>query len=215
MLIQEVVFRATNGTKKTHKILNEVRQGQILPGNSDVWNNKPVAIPAVPPSGLGGCGIIDVSYRLEFRVDPSGPHFDLVLGVPITIGTIPLRSMFPLGIGAVSAPPPYHQQQAGIVPVTNNWETFPEGPQPSPNEYYGGPAASAPPPAPMKNPTAPPQPLEGYDFLPPPSYTEAIAAHEDGRSTVVRTERDCENTEANWDYRPRYPVWSMPHPRRQ
>ncbi len=59
----------------------------------------------------------------------------------------------------------------------NTWETFSEAPQPFPNKDFAG-SASAPPPPPMNNPTAPPLPLDGYDFLPPPSYAEAIAAHE-------------------------------------
>ena len=40
-------------------------------------------------------------------MDPSGVGFDLVLGVPITIGTIPLRSMFQQG--GAAAPPPNYQ----------------------------------------------------------------------------------------------------------
>ena len=45
----------------------------------------------MPPTGLAGtCNIIDVQYRLDFHVDPSGLGFDLVVSLPITIGTLPL-----------------------------------------------------------------------------------------------------------------------------
>ena len=43
----------------------------------------------------GGCNIIDVQYRLDFRVEPSGPAFDLLVSVPIVIGTIPLKQYIP------------------------------------------------------------------------------------------------------------------------
>jgi hypothetical protein len=39
----------------------------------------------------GNCHIISVTYTLEFRVIPSGMSFDLVVSLPITIGTIPLQ----------------------------------------------------------------------------------------------------------------------------
>ena len=44
------------------------------------------------PLGLAGsCSIIDVQYSLEFHVDPSGPAIDLVVRIPIVVGTIPLQ----------------------------------------------------------------------------------------------------------------------------
>ena len=53
-------------------------------------------IPAVPPTNLAGnCSIIDVQYRLDFIVEPSGPAFDLLVSVPIIIGTIPLEEYIP------------------------------------------------------------------------------------------------------------------------
>ena len=93
-LYQDVTFRATNGTKTTTRILQEVRRGPIGAHGLDSWEGIPLSIPAIPPTGLGGCRIIDVTYRLEFVVDPSGIGFDLKISMPIMIGNIPLRTFF-------------------------------------------------------------------------------------------------------------------------
>ena len=41
----------------------ELRRGQIIAGDTDIWNGELLRIPPVPPTGLGGCSIIAVSYR--------------------------------------------------------------------------------------------------------------------------------------------------------
>ena len=211
-LLQDVVFRATNGRESTTHILQEVKRGPIEAGESDVWNGQPLLIPAVPPSGLGGCRIMDVSYRLEFRVDPSGVGFDLVVSIPITVGTIPLRQYFQQIVSAMSNYP----TSARTIGLTghqgvNKLEPFSEaaaGPPPyqpyNPNQ--SGPSYAQP----IYNPMDPPMAPTGYTDLPPPSYADAIAAHEDGRPNQLRSERDSEHTDGNWDFNPRYLVWSMP-----
>ena len=66
-------------------------------------------VPPVPPTGLAGsCSIIDVQYSLEFHVDPAGPSFDLVVRIPIVVGTIPLQQYIP-----TFAPPPSYDSQFG------------------------------------------------------------------------------------------------------
>ena len=207
-LIQDVTFRATNGTKKTARILQEVRRGPIEEGSSDTWNGQPLSIPPVPPSGLGGCRIIDVSYRLEFRVDPSGLGFDLVVSIPITIGTIPLQTYFRQ---MAAANRPQFNNTANPQDEANKWETFSgAGASPPPYQPYNSnhsmPGFSQP----TYNPTAPSMPPTGYSDLPPPSYADAVAAHEDGRPNQLRSDADSEHTDANWDFNPRYPMWCMP-----
>jgi hypothetical protein len=64
-----------------------LEHGPIQPGNSDYWEGVALTIPPLPPSGLGGhCRIMDVQYKLEFRVDPSGLGMDLVNKLDIIIG---------------------------------------------------------------------------------------------------------------------------------
>ena len=211
-LFQDVVFRATNGTKSSTRILQEVRRGPIKTGETDVWNGQPLSIPAVPPSGLGGCRIIDVSYRLEFLVDPSGIGFNLVVSIPITIGTIPLRSYFQqIAAARPSYPPSSSTMGHSGHQGETKWEPFSdEAAAPPQYQPYNPNQASPSYAQPTYNPTAPPMPPTGYTDLPPPSYADAVAAHEDGRPNQLRSDRDSEHTDANWDFNPRYPVWSMP-----
>ena len=210
-LYQDVTFRATNGIKNTTRILQEVRRGPIGAHGQDSWEEMPLRIPAIPPTGLGGCRIIDVTYRLEFIVDPSGIGFDLKISMPITIGNIPLRNFFQQIIPArTNHPDPRSIEWPENQQNTNAWEKFPD-------------SASAAPPPPYQaynenqpgvfqteyGPSAPLLPPTGYANLPLPSYADAVAAHEDGRPNELRSDRDSEHTDANWDFNPRYPVWAM------
>ena len=82
-----VEYRATSKKRTERRVVSEVRRGQILPGTSDYWEGVSMRVPALPPTKLAGaCSIIDVQYRLEFHVEPKGPAFDLVVGIPIIIG---------------------------------------------------------------------------------------------------------------------------------
>ena len=92
-LFQEVTFTSRCGkTKYTRNKVQEVKRGRIDAGASDKWDYHPLEIPQVPPTGLGGCRMIDVSYQLEFRVQPKGWGYALVVDLPIKIGNVPLRS---------------------------------------------------------------------------------------------------------------------------
>ncbi len=155
---------------------------KVPPGETFSWNGHPLKIPPLPPSGLKYCTIIDIDYWLEVRralacfqsnlnqdllihtyyylqlkVVPSGPHLNLTLSTPLTIGTIPFRERFQLlyapgwqpQAGDGFAQPPGQQPQAGF-----------SAPYPPP--------PSAPPSAPLQPehpapfaPTAPPPPFSG------------------------------------------------------
>ena len=207
---QDVTFRATNGTKNTTKLLQEARQGPIGAHSVDYWDKHPLPIPAVPPTGLGGGGIIDVRYRLEFIVDPSGIGSKLTVSMPIMIGNIPLRSAFQPNVPAQP-----NQLDPGIIEwpenqqQTDNQEKLPESTEPPPpyQPYISNVLDVV---QPSQSPSVHPLPPSGYADLPPPSYEDAIAAFEDGRNNQLRCDKDSEHTDANWDYTPKYPVWSMP-----
>ena len=93
--IQHLVFRARGKSKTVERTLQEIKRGEIQAGESETWDSVMVPVPAVPPTNFGGhCSIMDVDYKLEFHVDPSGIGFDLVNNIPLTIGTIPLRAIF-------------------------------------------------------------------------------------------------------------------------
>ena len=101
-LVEVVTYRATTKSRTERRVVAEIRRGMIRPGTSDYWEGVVMKVPAVPPTGLAGsCSIIDVQYSLEFHVDPSGPSFDLVVRIPVIVGTIPLTQYIP-----TLAPPP-------------------------------------------------------------------------------------------------------------
>ena len=95
LLYQNVTYRATNGTKDTQKLIREIRKNEQIGAHSFCsWEGELMLIPVIPPSGLGGCQMIDISYRLEFVVVPSGFGNNLSISVPILIGNIPLKKKY-------------------------------------------------------------------------------------------------------------------------
>ena len=128
-LVEVVTYRATSKSRTERRVVAEIRRGLISPGTSDYWEGVVMKVPPVPPTGLAGsCSIIDVKYVLEFHVDPAGPAFDLVVFIPIIVGTIPLQQFIP-----TFAPPP---------PVENF------APPPSYDSQFGGGFAPSVPSAP-------------------------------------------------------------------
>ena len=84
-------------------------------GKSDMWEGVTMQVPAIHPTNLGGISpIIRVNYTLDLHVDPSGPSFDLVVSLPLTIGTIPLQEYMKTLAPPVYQPaPPYSTEQFG------------------------------------------------------------------------------------------------------
>lgn len=64
-IIQKVRYQATDAMKMAENRILHANQGEIPPGESQTWNNYPLHLPALPPSGPRGCSIIQISYHLE------------------------------------------------------------------------------------------------------------------------------------------------------
>jgi len=124
-LLQTITYIARGKTKSCEHIIFSYQKGRILPGESDSWRNEALKIPTLPPSDLPFCNNIRISYRLEFRVDPSGIGFDLCVKVPLSIGTIPLRSTF-----EKLQPPPPPQYTPDAPPFS----AYPDLPPPTYSE---------------------------------------------------------------------------------
>lgn len=92
-LIMVTVYHATTKSRTETQCVAMVSHGEIGPHGSDVWSGEALVVPAIPPSYLVGCSIIDIRYILQLEVDPSGPAFDLEVPLEIIIGTIPLRQV--------------------------------------------------------------------------------------------------------------------------
>ena len=83
-------------------------------GESDMWEGVTMRVPAIPPTNLAGNSrIISVNYTLELHVDPSGPSSDLVVSLPLTIGTIPLQEYMKTLAPPVYQPAPNSTEQFG------------------------------------------------------------------------------------------------------
>jgi len=79
-LQQNVVFKAGGQTKEdSHEMAKaEKVDNPLEPGDTDEWNAKLLQIPAVPPTNLGGCKLIDVHYELKVSWTPHGLFFTVL-----------------------------------------------------------------------------------------------------------------------------------------
>ncbi|XP_046557797.1 arrestin domain-containing protein 3-like [Haliotis rubra] len=91
-LYMVVRYHARGKTRTNFEKIGEISHGEILPGDSDVWNGDLLRVPPVPPSELQGCRIIEINYFVQFCVSPAGPAFKLEIPLGVTIGSIPLRA---------------------------------------------------------------------------------------------------------------------------
>ena len=65
-------------------LVGEACRGEIAAGQSYVWDNVALAIPAIPPSRLVGCGIINCTYivKVTRRIIP----------IVVTLSPVPVSS---------------------------------------------------------------------------------------------------------------------------
>lgn len=91
-LKMRATFHTPHQTRTVSSTISTLWHSCIGKGQTDTWNGEQLFVPSLPPSFLLGCNVIDVSYILEFRVDPIGPALELFIPVEIIIGTIPLHS---------------------------------------------------------------------------------------------------------------------------
>eukprot|EP00058_Branchiostoma_floridae_P017640 XP_002603129.1 hypothetical protein BRAFLDRAFT_199194 [Branchiostoma floridae] len=197
-LKQDVAFHAHHPHHKTRhrsKNLGEV-EGEGCDEGGSVQLNLILPVPAIPPSNLRSCNIIDLTYTLNVSAHFKGAHTSLDLKFPILVGSIPLRSIYPT---APAFPPP---------PVAPGFD--PAFPPPNPGAYPPPNPGAYPPP----NPSAPYPPPTGPDaaYPPataPPSYMQSVFG-----ASNIKDDDDNEHTRGTMDYAPKYTYydWSQ-HPR--
>jgi hypothetical protein len=135
--VQITKFLAERETKLDNKVLQSYSHGSFT--ESDVMDNVPFHVPQIPPSNLPFCGIIEVSYQIQYIVDPGALSINLIVPLDVLIGTVPLNSQLPsstlnpsrIGFNSwvipsgdewsrnASAPPPTYEesvQAAGLPP---------------------------------------------------------------------------------------------------
>ncbi|XP_019631446.1 PREDICTED: arrestin domain-containing protein 3-like [Branchiostoma belcheri] len=216
-LIQHVSFHATSKSRSSSSTLSKTECQGCAEGQSSQVEMG-LTVPAIPPSSLRYCSIIDIDYTLEISGHIGGAHTSMDMNFPIKIGFIPLRSYYP---SPPSFPAPPAAYPAAPYPPGPDAAYPPPAGLPYPHlvvQPYppGGDAASplpggypSAPPAGMM-PSAPPpvQPVAGAPGLPPPSYAEC----ETGKANIKDSE-DSEYTMGNMDFAPKYTYydWSK-HP---
>ncbi|XP_035658878.1 arrestin domain-containing protein 3-like [Branchiostoma floridae] len=213
-LKQDVVFHAHHPHQKTRhvtKILGDVDGSGCEEGGS-VDLNITLPVPAIPPSSLRSCSIIDLSYTLDVSAHFGGAHTSLDLTFPILVGSIPLRSIYPV---APAFPPPsvapgfdpaFPPPNPGAYPPPNPGAVYP--PPAGPDAAY--PPVTGAPYVPPGDGVAPPimPPADGSPNLPPPAYMQSVFG-----ANNIRDDDDNEYTRGTLDYAPKYPYydWSQ-HP---
>ncbi|XP_060064116.1 arrestin domain-containing protein 3-like isoform X2 [Ylistrum balloti] len=79
---------------RTHtNIIASVTKSDFTSAKSKLvtWSGDKLVVPAVPPSFVSGCHIVDISYVLELIVNPAGPSFNLPVRMEVIVGTKPLK----------------------------------------------------------------------------------------------------------------------------
>ncbi|KAF4516728.1 hypothetical protein B566_EDAN008418 [Ephemera danica] len=131
--VAEITYHVRNKSKTEMLKIASKKLGELSSKESRMWSNETFPIPALPPSKLPHCQNIDITYNL-------------VLKLPVVIGTIPLREHFMGFTPAVQSPP-------------LGWNAPPLG------EMNAAQMAVA---------TMPPVP-PNYDDLPPPTYEQTMS----------------------------------------
>ena len=200
--IKKVVqYHARSKTRSDSTTVYKCSQPGIEKESESCWQNVPVFIPSLPPSGLDGCNIIHTQYFLEVRIVPPGMHFALELTFNITIGTIPFhRNTLPSynAIQNTSNSAGYGPEKPPIPGMSS----IPSAPSAAPS---AGPSAapSAAPSAPALPPYGDLQPTFGVylgDSNEPPSYDSLFKGADDNE----------EHDDASRNYQPKYPSFNFP-----
>ncbi|XP_078598581.1 arrestin domain-containing protein 3-like isoform X1 [Branchiostoma floridae x Branchiostoma japonicum] len=212
-LIQVVSFHATSKSRSSSSTLSKTECRGCAEGQSSQVEMS-LTVPAIPPSSLRYCSIIDIDYALEISGHISGAHTSMDMKFPIKIGFVPLRSYYP-------SPPSFPAPPAAPYPLGTD-AAYPPGagatyppaggmPYPPAGDAAYPPAGGYPSAPPMGvMPSAPPpvMPVAGAPGLPPPSYAEC----QTGKANIKDSE-DSEYTMGNMDFAPKYTYydWSK-HP---
>ncbi|CAL4067293.1 unnamed protein product [Meganyctiphanes norvegica] len=176
-LIKDAIYHASSGATKSYTMtLGKMMKEDITaPGVQVIWTETGPVIPAVPPSYLQYCNIIDMRYRIQIILSPKGFSRSIKLEQPIIIGSIPLREHFSL----------YSMIQGIRETTTHDDHTF------TPEETVPVLSASARPVTSSSNSNSDNPPVynhswsidvgeapifpafNDYPEMPPPSYTES------------------------------------------
>lgn len=102
-LYQKIRWQAQDDSKSEIIKLKSINFGVVTQRSSKTWSESMQLGPNRYPN-FSGCSIIHLTHELKIEADPSGPHLDLEIVVPITVAdigfdespnTVPHVSTFP------------------------------------------------------------------------------------------------------------------------
>lgn len=102
-LIEIIFYNSQVPEKRTKNetiTISEINCGKVNKKCSTTFDQT-LNIPALPPSNMNYCRILNVAYEVWVVAKMSGFHSDSTIKIPITLGTIPLNLATPIP----SAPP--------------------------------------------------------------------------------------------------------------
>ncbi|XP_071794422.1 arrestin domain-containing protein 3-like [Asterias amurensis] len=137
-LLQIITFHSKSHQNVKKNTLATVSASVACPrGRVTDFSIGPLRIPPVPPSGLPGCGIIDVLYRVQILSANRETNFTIQVGnVPLRIPATRTRAETelppypgeqPNAAVALEAPPPSYEEAAamsGLIPKDRSGENY-------------------------------------------------------------------------------------------
>ena len=63
--VDNYIGSSTQKIKCESEFITSLERGEISAGETEVWDGVSLAIPAVPPSRLVGCNIINIAYVVK------------------------------------------------------------------------------------------------------------------------------------------------------
>ncbi|XP_034229980.1 uncharacterized protein LOC117638914 [Thrips palmi] len=108
-LEKEVTWRSSRGMSQ---VTRASVAAAMFDGGVDKQSSKAISlvmpVPAVPPSNLEHCGLIDLQYFVKVTAEVAGSHRGLQCDVPVLVGTVPVlvRDGTQESASAPHGPPP-------------------------------------------------------------------------------------------------------------
>lgn len=137
---EKLVYKNYSHTDK--KMIAELRHGETQAGGQDIWSTERLHIPPCPPT-MESSSIMQLTYSLQFIGDIG--FLGVNHTVPVTIGTIPLTSVYSMPSNWSSMPSPFSSfypplpasgtitdpADISLNPITSQPGTLPSAPPPS------------------------------------------------------------------------------------
>ncbi|XP_048733659.2 arrestin domain-containing protein 17-like [Ostrea edulis] len=97
LFIKETIYHAKGEKKVCVTEIDKSRYEDVMPGDTQTWDEEEFEVPSVPPPCLEGCKIITIDHYIKLEIYPSRPAFHLTVPMKLIIGSIPNYGPYHLG----------------------------------------------------------------------------------------------------------------------